>query len=52
VHGPKLSLKVVSANFSLSQNLTRYSKFRVCVREPLPMKPLLIGLLALAIQCE
>jgi hypothetical protein len=34
VECPKLSLKVVSANFSLSPNLTRHSKFRVCVSKP------------------
>ena len=31
--GPKLSLKVVSAKLSLSQNFARHSKFRVCARK-------------------
>ena len=34
--GPKLSLKVVGAKLSLSQNFPRHSKFRVCVRKPRP----------------
>jgi hypothetical protein len=33
VVGPKLSLKVVSAKLSLSQNFARHSKFRVCARK-------------------
>ena len=34
VVGPKLSLNVVAAKLSLSQNFARHRKFRVCVRKP------------------
>ena len=38
--GPKLSLSVVGANLSLSQNLACHSKFRVCVTKPRGAFPL------------
>ena len=43
VVGPKLSLSVVGANLSLSQNFARHTRFRVCVTKPRGAFPLAGG---------
>ena len=40
VVGPKLSLNVVGADLSLSQNFARHSKFRVCQEAAQPLRVL------------